>query len=90
MTTVLLTGGTGLVGARLLPRLVQAGFDCRALVRREVDLPPEIAQIHGDLADRESLTAAVEGVDAIVHLAAVFRTQDEDSIWRANSTAPRT
>ena len=42
MTTLLLTGGTGLVGSRLLPRLVGAGIDCRALVRREVpDLPAE-------------------------------------------------
>ena len=41
MTTVLLTGATGLVGSRLLPRLAEAGFDCRALVRRDVDLPAE-------------------------------------------------
>lgn len=89
MTTVLLTGGTGLVGARLLPRMVQAGFDCRALVRRDVDMPPEIAQIHGDLADPDSLTASVEGIDAVVHLAAVFRTQDQDAIWRANLDGTR-
>ena len=31
--TILVTGATGLVGARLLPRLVQAGLDCRALLR---------------------------------------------------------
>jgi UDP-glucose 4-epimerase len=30
------------------------------------------------------LKRAVEGVSAIVHLAAVFRTQNEDDIWRAN------
>ncbi|WP_353884993.1 hypothetical protein [uncultured Phyllobacterium sp.] len=28
-----MTGATGLVGTRLLPRLVEAGMDCRALVR---------------------------------------------------------
>ncbi len=31
--TILLTGATGLVGERLLTRLVQAGVSCRALVR---------------------------------------------------------
>jgi UDP-glucose 4-epimerase len=89
MATVLLTGGTGLVGARLLPRLVQAGFDCRALVRRDVDLPPAITQVHGDLADLDSLPAAVDDVDAIVHLAAVFRTEDEGAIWSANLDGTR-
>ncbi len=33
--TVLVTGATGLVGARLLPRLVEAGVHCRALLRGE-------------------------------------------------------
>ena len=89
MSAVLLTGGTGLVGARLLPRLVQAGFDCRALVRRDVDLPAGITQVHGDLADPGSLPAAVEDVDAIVHLAAVFRTGDENAIWSANLDGTR-
>jgi UDP-glucose 4-epimerase len=31
--TILLSGGTGLVGSRLLRRFVDAGMDCRALVR---------------------------------------------------------
>jgi UDP-glucose 4-epimerase len=30
--TILVTGATGLVGTRLLPRLVDAGVDCRALM----------------------------------------------------------
>lgn len=89
MPAVLVTGGTGLVGARLLPRLAEAGFDCRALVRRDVDLPPAITQVHGDLADPDSLAAAVDGVEAIVHLAAVFRTEDEGAIWRANLDGTR-
>ncbi|MGI3785715.1 MAG: NAD-dependent epimerase/dehydratase family protein [Janthinobacterium lividum] len=89
MTMLLLTGGTGLVGSRLLPRLAQAGFDCRALVRRDVALPAGVTAVHGDLADPESLREAVEGVDAVVHLAALFRTGDEDAIWRANLDGTR-
>jgi UDP-glucose 4-epimerase len=34
--------------------------------------------------DTDSLKRAVEGASAIVHLAAVLRTQNEDDIWRAN------
>jgi nucleoside-diphosphate-sugar epimerase len=37
-----------------------------------------------DLLDAGSLKQAVEGASAIVHLAAVFRTPNEDDIWRAN------
>ncbi|MBV9921903.1 MAG: NAD(P)-dependent oxidoreductase [Pseudonocardia sp.] len=89
MTALLLTGATGLVGSRLLPRLVQDGFECRALVRGDAALPPGTTPVRGDLADPDTLRAAVEGVDAVVHLAALFRTQDEAAIWRANRDGTR-
>ena len=89
MTTLLLTGASGLVGSRLLPRLVQDGFDCRALVRSDVALPAGATGVRGDLGDPGSLHEAVDGVDAVVHLAALFRTGDEDAIWRANFDGTR-
>ncbi len=89
MTSLLLTGASGLVGSRLLPRLTQSGFDCRALVRADVALPPGTAAVLGDLADPDSLREAVKGVDAVVHLAALFRTDDQDAIWRANLDGTR-
>jgi UDP-glucose 4-epimerase len=82
--TILVTGGTGLVGSRLLRRFVDAGVDCRALVRPGKEVPAGATPVEGDLLEASSLKQAVEGVSAIVHLAAVFRTQDEDAIWRAN------
>jgi len=81
---ILVTGGTGLVGSRLLRRFVDAGVDCRALVRPGKEVPAGATPVEGDLLDADSLKHAVEGVSAIVHLAAVFRTQKEDDIWRAN------
>ena len=89
MTSVLLTGATGLVGSRLLPRLVDAGLHCRALLRRDTELPAGVIGVRGDLADSGSLREAVEGVDAVIHLAALFRTEDEDAIWRANRDGTR-
>lgn len=89
MATVLLTGASGLVGSRLLPRLVDTGFECRALIRGEVDLPSAVTGSRGDLGDPTSLREAVEGVDAVIHLAALFRTGDEDAIWRANLDGTR-
>jgi nucleoside-diphosphate-sugar epimerase len=82
--TILVTGGTGLVGSRLLRRFVDAGVECRALVRPGKEVLDGAGRVEGDLLDADSLKQAVEGVSAIVHLAAVFRTQNEDDIWRAN------
>ncbi len=89
MPTVLLTGASGLVGSRLLPRLVEAGFACRALIRADVALPPGATGVRGDLLDPGALREAVQGVDAVVHLAALFRTEDEPAIWRANLDGTR-
>jgi nucleoside-diphosphate-sugar epimerase len=87
--TLLITGVTGLVGARLVPHLVDAGFHCRALVRGAKDLPAGVTAIEADLMNAASLAAAVEDVSAIVHLAAVFRTQDTDLIWKSNLEGTR-
>jgi UDP-glucose 4-epimerase len=87
--TILVTGGTGLVGSRLLKRFVEAGIDCRALVRPGKELPEGVTPIEGDILGPESLAAAVNGVSAIIHLAAVFRTSDEDEIWKVNLAGTR-
>ena len=87
--TILVTGGTGLVGSRLLKRLAAAGTECRALVRAGKQLPAGVTPVEGDILDPVSLAKAVDGVSAIVHLAAVFRTPDTDQIWRVNVAGTR-
>lgn len=87
--TVLITGATGLVGARLLPRLVEAGLNCRALTRGGKEAPAGVTAVEADLLDPASLMRAVEGVSAIIHLAAVFRTPDTDLIWKSNLEGTR-
>lgn len=87
--TILVTGGTGLVGARLLPRLVEAGIDCRALVRPGKTVPSGVTAVEGDILDPASLAAAVQGVEAVVHLAAVLRTPDPEQIWQVNLEGTR-
>lgn len=88
MPTLLLTGATGLIGSRLLPRLADAGYDCRALVRGDA-APAGGTAVRGDLTDPASLRPAVEGVDAVVHLGALFRTEDEEAIWTINQDGTR-
>lgn len=87
--TILVTGATGLVGARLLPRLVEAGMDCRALMRAGKAAPAGVAAVEGDLLDPPSLVPAVQGVSAIIHLAAIFRSPDVDLIWKSNLDGTR-
>lgn len=87
--TILVTGGTGLVGSRLLKRLVAAGVECRALVRSDKELPAGVVPVDGDILEPHTLAKAVEGVSAIVHLAAVFRTPDNDLIWKVNLEGTR-
>lgn len=86
---ILVTGVTGLVGARLLPRLVKAGFECYALVRGDKTVPAGVTTVNGDLLDAASLSNAVKDISAIIHLAAVFRTHDTDMIWRVNLEGTR-
>jgi UDP-glucose 4-epimerase len=74
---ILVTGATGKVGSRLAKRLAQRGDQVSALVRdptRAADLrEARIDLAEGDLLKEDSLTAAVRGVDAVVHCAAFFR-----------------
>ncbi len=87
--TVLVTGGTGLIGSRLLPRLVKAGVECRVLLRAGKAAPSGVTAVHGDILDPASLVEAVRGVKAIVHLAAILRTPEVQRIWSVNVDGTR-
>lgn len=89
--TILITGATGNVGTRLLPRLVAAGFDCRALIRagKQSLLPAGVASVEGDILDADSLPRALDGVTGVVHLAALLRSPDADAIRQVNVEGTR-
>jgi nucleoside-diphosphate-sugar epimerase len=78
---VLVTGATGKVGSRFVPRLIAAGHPVRALVRDpESGLALALRAAGADLTvgdltamDEPALKAAVTGTGAVVHLAAAFR-----------------
>jgi NAD+ dependent glucose-6-phosphate dehydrogenase len=69
MTSLLLvTGAAGRVAQQLLPGLDR--YRLRLLDRRAPDVVPDGAEVVvGDVIDREVLARAVQGVDAVVHLA---------------------
>lgn len=69
---VLVTGGAGFIGSHVLDRLRAAGIEPRCFDRRPSPFhaPGEIETILGDLLDPIALRTAMEGCDAVVHLAA--------------------
>lgn len=73
MARVLLTGGTGYMGRALIPELLKRGHSVRALVRRgsEDKLPKGAAAVIGDALDAESVRAALEDAEVVVHLVGV-------------------
>jgi dihydroflavonol-4-reductase len=75
--SVLVTGATGFTGGHLARALVARGHAVRALVRdpaRARDLAAAgVTLVPGDLARRESLAAAVDGVEIVYNIAALYR-----------------
>lgn len=69
---VLLTGATGYIGGRLRPVLEEQGYHVRCLARRPEFLRPRVSPatevVAGDLLDRGSLEAAMQGIGAAYYL----------------------
>ncbi|MGV4987670.1 NAD-dependent epimerase/dehydratase family protein [Streptomyces sp. NRAIS4] len=90
----LVTGTTGQVGRRFVPRLLtrrRAGEEVRVLVRdaergeRFAELGAQV--VVGDLRDEEALGKAVAGVDAVVNVAAAFRGVPDEEARAVNRDA---
>lgn len=92
---VALTGASGYTGGRLLQALRRRGDEVMALVRPSsttAELRASGARlVEGDLAGEPALERLVDGADAVVHVAAVYRTAGHpDSYYRevnVNGTA---
>jgi len=70
---VVVTGATGYVGGRLVPRLLEAGYRVRCLVRDASRLQgrswlPQVEVVTGDVLRPESLAAAMVGAVAAYYL----------------------
>jgi nucleoside-diphosphate-sugar epimerase len=65
-----LTGATGFIGQHLLRELPKRGYRLRMLLRRPASVPMRTASaVIGDLARPQNMSAALEGVDAVIHSA---------------------
>ena len=83
--TILVTGATGYVGGRLIPRLLQAGYKVRVLVRGSAQRlngrawKDQVQIAIGDVLSPETLPSAMQGVDSAYYLIHSMGTHGEFS-----------
>ena len=90
---VCVTGATGFVGRHLVPRLVEAGAEVSCIVRASSDtrgLPQEARIIQADLCSGSGLAGALEGQDALVHMAALLFGTGWQDYLQSNTRAAET
>jgi len=91
---VLVTGASGFVGAAVAAVFRREGFPVRVLVRSSsprTNIDPADEVFVGDMRDRASVTAALQGVRYLIHVAADYRlwAPSPDDILRANVDGTR-
>ena len=81
MSSILVTGGSGFIGAALVKALVKDGNSVRVLddnsrgaMRRLQEVVDDIEFVPGDIRDPAAVTRAVRGMDEVHHLAFVNGT----------------
>ncbi|MCO5144093.1 MAG: SDR family oxidoreductase [Oligoflexia bacterium] len=76
---VLVIGGAGYVGSRLVPRLLEEGYSVRVfdlyIYGKNIFSPYKgsgrLEEIIGDVRNSEQVREAMQGVDAVIHLACI-------------------
>jgi dihydroflavonol-4-reductase len=89
---IFLTGGTGFIGAHVARKLRERGDEVVALARSPEkgrplrELGCEV--VEGDLSDAAAIKRGMEGVDAVIHGAAIYKVgipkSERPSMWKAN------
>jgi dihydroflavonol-4-reductase len=90
---ILVTGGTGFLGAYIIRDLIKKGYQVRAIRRHSPIpsfIPKEILEraewIDGNVLDIVALEEAMEGMDAVIHSAAIvsFIKKDRKKMMHVN------
>ncbi len=93
MATILVTGGTGFIGSRLVGRLVELGYQVRVLTRgtgRQRGLPLDGCTIvEGNPLDPDVCRRATQGIDAVIHLIGILRESRGGSYREAHVQTTR-
>jgi nucleoside-diphosphate-sugar epimerase len=91
---VLVTGASGTIGRRLVPALVAAGHQVRAMTRSDAAAQTAAAAgaepVCGDVTDPASLSAAVHGCQVVIHAAGRMGASPAiEPFWPVNVTGTR-
>jgi nucleoside-diphosphate-sugar epimerase len=86
---VLVTGASGFLGSHVVERLSARGDRVRALVRRSsnrrhLERLPNVDLFEGTVEQIDRMREAVDGVDAVVHVAAVIKARTTDEFFAVN------
>ncbi len=84
MKSVALTGATGFVGKATLERLLEAGWQVRALTRSDQPKRTGVTWINGALDRPESLAMLCDGAHAVLHVAGVVNAPDKAGFEAGN------
>jgi dihydroflavonol-4-reductase len=89
---LLITGATGFIGRHLVERLGALQRPARCLIRKTPAWtpPPGIEFVSGDLSSGSGLEAALEGVDAVIHLAGATKVLRPSQYYEGNVRATET
>ncbi len=79
---VLVTGGSGFVGANLVTTLLDRGYQVRSFDRVPSPLPqhPQLEVLQGDITDAAVCATAVDGIDTVFHTAAIIELMGGASV----------
>ena len=90
---VLITGGTGFIGAYIIKELVERGYPVRAICRSDKrpffvsrDIMDKAEWVNGDVLDVIALDDAMKGIDAVIHSAASisFTKKERKQMYNVN------
>jgi dihydroflavonol-4-reductase len=90
MAKTLVTGGRGFIGSHVVKQLAERGDALRLLIREGRDVSHldgiEFERADGDVTDRDSVRAAMDGVDRVFHVAGKtsMRTSDRERVFEVN------
>ncbi len=91
--SLFITGASGFIGTRLLEALKEGPYSIRCLARNRERAArfkeKGFEAVLGNILDRESLGACMEGIDAVVHLVGVIHARGEFTFERVHVTGTK-